>query len=532
MEAKWTATTPVLVVGSGAAGLTAVINLIYAGIDTVVVTKSDLTASSTDWAQGGLAAVWDPGDSLEAHVQDTLVAGAGLCVEASVRTLVQEAPKALEWMMSIGARFDRGDNGEIDLHLEGGHSARRILHSNGDASGHEIEITLAKNVAAMDGATWNTGGQGSLKVYEDCELCDVLVDTSGRTCGATVLSETRGFGVISATAVILATGGIGQLWNATTNPEVANGSGLAAALRAGATGRDLEFMQFHPTIFVPPVKVPGDRGVLVSEAVRGEGAFLVDGAGNRVMEGVHPLKDLAPRDVVSAAEQEYMMAHGLDHLFLDATDFGEKKWKEKFPTIYELVSERGVDPIVEPIPVRPGAHYYCGGIATSMSGETRVPGLYAIGEVACTGVQGANRLASNSLTEALVMGNLVSKQLALSDLPKLRQHPAGQPAKIPEPVFIESEVLLAIQKIMSRDVSVLRERKGLERAVQELAELPAAQTIVARALVSAALTREESRGTHRRLDFPERREEWVKHLDVSLAGKDRLEIEITQSVAN
>lgn len=516
MDVQWTTTTPVVVVGSGAAGLTAVINLIYAGIDCVLVTKADLTASSTDWAQGGLAAVWDEGDTIESHYQDTIVAGAGLCNPDAVRTLVEESPKAMEWMMSIGATFDRNAEGKIDLHLEGGHSARRILHSHGDASGHEIETTLARNVASMDGATWNTGGQGSLQVLEDCELCQVLLDANGYTTGVSVNDTSRGAGLISASAVVLATGGIGQMWDTTTNPEVTTGGGLAAALRAGAIGRDLEFMQFHPTIFVPPVPKAGDRGVLVSEAVRGEGAFLIDAAGNRVMSGVHPLEDLAPRDVVSAAEQQYMLQRGLTHLFLDATRFGEKKWKTQFPSIYELVWERGVDPVREPIPVRPGAHYYCGGIAASMAGQTNVRGLYAIGEVACTGVQGANRLASNSLTEALVMGNLVSKQLALHDLPDLRANPAGSPVEIPAPTPVQPEVLAAIQKTMSRDVFVLRNREGLERAFQELSELPAEQTLVPRALVSAALRREESRGTHRRTDYPSQSDAWLKHLDVRL----------------
>lgn len=528
MDVNWTMTTPVLVVGSGAAGLSAVINLVFAGVDCVLVTKSDLTASSTDWAQGGLAAVWDQRDTPAAHYEDTILAGAGLCSQTAVRTLVQEAPRALQWMMRIGARFDRNAAGEIDLHLEGGHSARRILHSNGDASGHEIEITLAKNVAAMDGATWDTGGQGELKVLEDCELCDVLVDEKGRACGATVRDSRRGFGVVSAFAVILATGGIGQLWNATTNPEVVNGAGLAAALRAGAIGRDLEFMQFHPTIFVPPVKVKGDRGVLVSEAVRGEGAVLVDGQGNRIMRGVHPQEDLAPRDIVSAAEQEYMVAHGLDHLYLDATSFGTQKWKEMFPTIYELVSSRGVDPITEPIPVRPGAHYYCGGIAATMSGQTNMAGLYAIGEVACTGVQGANRLASNSLTEALVMGSLVAQQLAEVDLPQLRRCPVAKPAAIPQPVEIAPPILEQIQEIMSRDVYVLRDRAGLQRAQHELEKLSPHATLVARALVASAWAREESRGTHRRTDFPHRREEWCRHLDVKLAP-DGTSLEVSET---
>lgn len=288
-------TTQVVIVGSGAAGMRTALDLAAAGVPTLLVTRGELTDSATDWAQGGLAAVWRADDSVDLHVADTLTAGAGLCDEQAVRTLVTRAPGALRRLMADGASFDTDDAGDIDLHLEGGHHARRILHAGGDQSGHEVEVTLARRA-------------GALNVCDHARLIDICTDCRGATCG--VLVARGGTTVeISCDHVVLATGGIGQLWSTTTNPTVSTGDGLAAGLRAGAVARDVEFMQFHPTILVvPPAhRIPDDRGVLISEAVRGEGAFLVDAHGGRVMTGVHPLADLAPRDVVSAAEWAHMM---------------------------------------------------------------------------------------------------------------------------------------------------------------------------------------------------------------------------------
>lgn len=282
-------------------------------------------------------------------------------------------PCAGSW---LGASFDTDDAGDIDLHLEGGHHARRILHAGGDQSGHEVEVTLAHRAGALD-------------VCTHARLIDICTDCRGAACGVRV-SQGGQTVEISCAHVVLATGGIGQLWSTTTNPTVSTGDGLAAGLRAGAVARDVEFMQFHPTILVvPPAhRIPDDRGVLISEAVRGEGAVLVDAHGGRVMAGVHPLADLAPRDVVSAAEWAHMTRIGADHLFLDATAFGARKWETMFPSILQMCRERGIDPVAEPIPVRPGAHYHCGGLVADMAGRTSVPGLWAVGEVACTGVQG------------------------------------------------------------------------------------------------------------------------------------------------
>lgn len=532
---SWSHDCDVVVVGTGAAGLSAVVALIAAGVDVALVTRGMTTDSSTDWAQGGLAAVWSPGDSVDLHLSDTLVAGAGLCDEDAVTDLVAHAPGALERLIRLGAHFDTDSQGRIDLHLEGGHHARRILHAGGDQSGHEVERTLTESLPEPS----ERGGR--FRVLTGTRLVDVLTDADGRACGVSVLDGDGEPGRIRARSVVLATGGIGQLWPTTTNPEVSTGDGLAAALRAGATVRDAEFMQFHPTILVVPPdhRVPGDRGVLISEAVRGEGAVLVDHGGRRVMAGVHPLADLAPRDVVSAAEQAHMATTGEDHLLLDATSFGAKRWETSFPSILEMCRQRGVDPVTEPIPVRPGAHYHCGGVEASMSGITSVPGLRAIGEVACTGVQGANRLASNSLTEALVMGERAGCEL-IEEIGSAA--PPGSPVDRAAAGLVAGGGLAEIRRVMARHVSVLRDAAGLREALTVISGLPGAHepddavltatnAATAAALVAtAAARRAESRGCHRRSDITGRRPEWLRHIDQYLGDDGRPALALTEPV--
>ena len=305
----------------------------------MLITKGTLGDGSSAWAQGGLAAVMDPHDSIEEHVADTLTAGAGLCDLDAVRTLIGSAPEAIRRLMRLGAQFDRDADGDLDLGLEGGHHARRIVHAGGDASGAEVCRVLAR-------AAWSCVQDHRLTVAEHCYALDALTSRDGTVCGVTVLDAEGRVGAWEARAVILATGGIGQVWTTTTNPTTSTGDGLGLALRAGAAVRDVEFMQFHPTILAVPEenRRDGDRGVLVSEAVRGEGAVLVDAAGVKIMQGVHPLADLAPRDVVSAAMQEYMLRHDLDHLFLEARHLGAEGWAHHFPSILAMCRARGVDP--------------------------------------------------------------------------------------------------------------------------------------------------------------------------------------------
>ncbi|SDB80083.1 L-aspartate oxidase [Raineyella antarctica] len=532
----WRRETGVVIVGSGAAGLSAAVHLAAAGVPAVLLTRAGLTDSSTDWAQGGLAAVWAQDDSATCHVEDTLVAGAGLCEPAAVRQLVEAAPAAIRRLVTLGAQFDRDADGSYDLHLEGGHHARRILHAGGDASGHEVERALSD---ALRRAVTTPGS--SVEVVEQMRAVDVLTDPAGRARGVRVRQHDGTIGEWLAPAVVMASGGMGQVWPLTTNPAVATGDGLAMAYRAGAELRDLEFVQFHPTVLWidPADRIPGDRGVLVSEAVRGEGAVIIDHAGTRVMADRHPLADLAPRDVVSATMQAHMAGTGEPHLFLDGRCFGETTWQERFPSILRMCRERGIDPVTEPIPVRPGAHYLCGGIAADLDGRTTVPGLYAVGEVAGTGVQGANRLASNSVTEALVAGDRVGALLAAAatgrggvpatDLAPGPDHRrAGSARPVPagtvDPAHREE-----LRTIMDRGVEVSRTAEALSSALEALAGLPGTDAplddevldmtnmhTVAVLVATAALARTESRGCHRRADHPAPAELWQRHLHLSL----------------
>ncbi len=534
-DPRWERRVDVVVVGSGAAGLTAALHA-AAGNRVLVVTKGRLDQGSTSWAQGGLAAVLSPGDSAEAHVHDTLVAGAGLCDEAAVRLLVAEAPAAIGSLQRLGAHFDTDATGGLALTLEGGHSERRIVHAGGDASGAEVVRTLEDAVRS----------HGRIEVLEHAFVLDVVLD-AGRVAGLVVAvlgddGAVRSVGVIGAGAVVLASGGFGQVYASTSNPPVVTGDGLAMALRAGAVVRDLEFVQFHPTVLWQPAGEPGAR-LLVSEAVRGEGAVLIDASGARVMAGVHPRADLAPRDVVATAMARRMAEApgGVDdHLWLDGTALGAAQWERRFPTILAGCRAAGIDPVREPVPVAPAAHYACGGVVTDLDGATSLPGLYAAGEVACTGLHGANRLASNSVPEALVFGERIGRALAAGvarpvRAPVVRAHDAG----LPDPDRRAEQ-----GAAMSRWVGVLREADGLRRAAATLASIGAGSAgtpgraayelanlhAIATAIVVAATARTESRGGHRRRDHPHEDPAWRRHLSlqvvdgsVSFVSADRKE---------
>ena len=548
--ATWERDVDVVVLGSGAAGLSAAL-AVRPVRSVLVVTKDVLSAGSTQWAQGGLAGVLHPSDTIEDHVRDTLEAGAGLCDEAVVRELVTEAPKSIRYLMRLGAAFDPEHGGtDIALTREGGHSHNRIVHSGGDRSGAEVQRTLDESaigagVEVLGHAfgldlVLGTGADGERQV------CGVRI---GKTDEHGVLVSV---GVVTARAVVIASGGYGQVFASTSNPPAVTGDGVAMALRAGLPVTDIEFVQFHPTVMWRGPDAVGQQA-LVSEAVRGEGAILYDAAGERVMAGVHPLEDLAPRDVVAAAISRRMAeaAGGVDdHVYLDATHLGER-FHERFPSITEACREIGLDPAVDRIPVAPAAHYACGGIRAGLDGRTSLRGLFAVGEVSATGVHGANRLASNSLTESVVAGTRVGRDLAWE-----------LPDRVPIDVDVDDPIdhtlldparLREVRAVMSRHVGVVRDELSLASAAGALGSIarsmrsakrtgesgddvvappePSRRSwegtnilTVAAAVVAAARARTESRGCHRRSDFPEPRDEWVRHLDVTLDASGVLDV--------
>ncbi|MFI1149934.1 L-aspartate oxidase [Streptomyces sp. NPDC020817] len=536
----WALDADVVVVGSGVAGLTAALRCAAAGRRTVVVTKARLDDGSTRWAQGGIAAALGEGDTPEQHLDDTLVAGAGLCDEAAVRLLVTEGPDAVRRLMDTGAVFDTSaETGEIELTREGGHHRRRIAHAGGDATGAEISRALVEAVQ-----------RAGIRTVENALVLDLLQDARGRTAGVTlhVMGEGQhdGVGAVHAPAVILATGGMGQVFSATTNPSVSTGDGVALALRAGAEVSDLEFVQFHPTVLFLGPDAEGQQP-LVSEAVRGEGAYLVDADGVRFMQGQHELAELAPRDVVAKGIMRRMQEQGAQHMYLDARHFGAQMWEQRFPTILAACRSHGIDPVTEPIPVAPAAHYASGGVRTDLHGRTTVPGLYACGEVACTGVHGANRLASNSLLEGLVFAERIADDIAGGA-------PAGSGPGIPVPAtgpLQPAEARYEVQRIMTDGAGVLRSAESLRTAAAALEDLyttaltaletdgktavPGVETweatnllCVARVLVAAALRREETRGCHWREDHPDRDDAaWRRHLVVRLSATERRALVVT-----
>ncbi|MGW1977172.1 L-aspartate oxidase [Streptomyces sp. NPDC001889] len=540
----WAITADVVVVGSGVAGLTCALRCAAAGLTTVVVTKARLDDGSTRWAQGGIAAALGDGDTPDQHLADTLVAGAGLCAEDAVRALVTEGPGAVRRLIGTGARFDTSDTGAIALTREGGHHRRRIAHAGGDATGAEISRALVEAVRSA-----------GLRTIENALVLDLLTDATGRTAGVTlhVMGEGQhdGVGAVHAPAVVLATGGMGQVFSATTNPAVSTGDGVALALRAGAEVSDLEFVQFHPTVLFLGTEAEGQQP-LVSEAVRGEGAHLVDASGTRFMLGRHELAELAPRDIVAKAIMRRMREQGADHMYLDARHFGAEMWERRFPTILAACRAHGIDPVTEPVPVAPAAHYASGGVRTDLHGRTTVPGLWACGEVACTGVHGANRLASNSLLEGLVFAERIAAGIAgLAPLPAPLPAAPAHPSVLP---LIAPESRPGIQRIMSQGAGVLRSAGSLRAAARDLervdreaaADHPDAPDApdapdgsakaaepgvdswettnllcVARVLVAAALEREETRGCHWREDHPDRDDPGSRHHLVIRTAPDR-----------
>jgi L-aspartate oxidase len=519
-EPGWAETTDVLVVGSGVAGLTAALHLREAGLHVTVVTKVNIDDGSTRWAQGGIAAVLDPLDTPDAHAFDTEVAGVGLCDPAAVRVLVEEGPTRIRELMRIGAEFDRNPDGSLMLTREGGHRADRIVHAGGDATGAEVQRALH---AAVRRDPW-------IRLVEHALVLDLLRAADGRACGITlhVLGEGSedGVGAILARAVVLATGGLGQVYSSTTNPSVSTGDGVALALRAGAEVTDVEFVQFHPTSFVT-ASVTSVQRPLISEALRGEGAYLVDDAGKRFMVGRHEMAELAPRDVVAKGIHRVLRDSGTDHVHLDARHLGRDFLEHRFPTIVASCRAAGVDPAVDLIPVAPAAHYASGGVRTDLAGRTSIPGLYACGEVACTGVHGANRLASNSLLEGLVFARRIADDIA-RDLP-----PQADPAAAAETPqwVVPAGIVGDLQRAMTRGAGVLRSADSLAGTAKELTRLgeqrdsprtPSWEATnlltVAATLVASASARQETRGCHWREDFPTASEAWRGHLVTTLAG--------------
>ena len=502
----WTAEADAVVVGSGVAGLTAALHARRTGRRVLLVTKGRVEEGSTVWAQGGIAAALADDDSPGEHLHDTLVAGAGLCDVEAVRVLVTEGPAAVRSLIGLGAHFDVDSTGALALTREGGHLRDRIAHAGGDATGAEVSRALVAAVALDPG----------IELIEGALVLDLLRDEHGAAQGVTlhVMGQgTRdGVGAALAPAVILATGGFGQVFSQTTNPPVATGDGVALGLRAGAEVADLEFVQFHPTVLWLGPRARGQQP-LVSEAVRGEGALLLDDRGERFMSDVHPLAELAPRDVVSRAILRRMRETGAQHVWLDARAFGEALWEERFPTILVSCRAHGIDPVTELVPVAPASHYVSGGVRTDLDGRASIPGLFACGEVACTGVHGANRLASNSLLEGLVFAERIGQALSGEAAPRRPAMPTE--SRLP---LVPREGMRPLQQAMTDDASVIRSAQSLSRAARtldDLVNLPGASPctddweasnlqLVARALVHQATLRQETRGSHWREDFPDR----------------------------
>lgn len=511
----WTINADVIVIGSGIAGLTAALTARRKNLSVLLLTKDVLSTGSTAWAQGGIAAALGPEDSPEQHFQDTLEAGAGLCDENSVKTLVQEGPSAVKKLINLGATFDLDPSGNVALTREGGHRRDRIAHAGGDATGAEISRALVAKVLA----------DPMVRIFEHALVLDLLKDKSEKVCGVTLhvmgKGKIDGVGAALARAVVLATGGIGAVFEQTTNPLVATGDGVALALRAGARVADLEFVQFHPTVLWVSQNSRGSQP-LISEAVRGEGAILRNSQGVAFMQNIHPMKDLAPRDVVAHAVHEEIANGEKPYVFLDGTKLGKEIWLQRFPNILASCRKNGIDPLTEMIPVVPAAHYASGGIVSNMDATTDIKGLFAVGECANTGVHGANRLASNSLLEGLVVANRLEKNL--ENLEKQTEPvTSNTPTKL-----IDGSVRREITATTTKGAGAVRNATGLTETLEKLSQISSKTTqssstqsweasnllTVSTMIAQAALRRQESRGSHWRSDFPQRNDErWLVRIN-------------------
>ena len=525
-----------LIVGSGVAGLSCAIELAIHG-SVAVLTKESIHEGSTQWAQGGIAAALAPAptDTPELHLQDTLGAGAGLCDPSAVRVLVNEGPQRIRELIARGAHFDTEPSGELKLTREAAHRARRIVHAQGDGTGREVQRSLSEVAHESP----------DIEILENHLTVDFWIQ-DGRCRGALAIDHCGELVLFRSKATIVATGGVGALYKVTTNPPVLTGDGMAMAFRAGAQLMDMEFVQFHPTAFA---KGPDNPKFLISEAVRGEGALLLNADGERFMPKYHPDAELAPRDVVARAIASEMLVSEVDCVYLDLTAKTAAEIAARFPTIYSTCVAYGIDPATESIPVSPAEHYMMGGIRTDLDGATNVPGLLACGECACTGVHGANRLASNSMLEGLVFGiRTVRAAIAcmnrLEDGPGETHRPSPLSNGIAPPQEYPSETLESakqrLRDIMWRHVGLVREEQGLKSALRVLNGLyaqfghpgPRRESIelanmieCAWLITRSALARKESRGAHYRTDFPGLDDEnWHYHV---VLGGDRDNLKVT-----
>lgn len=490
-----------VIIGSGLSGLTAAYYSSKFG-SVAIVTKSELDTSNSYHAQGGIAAAIGTDDSIEYHIKDTLTAGRGLCDEDSVRVLVSEGRERVLELIDMGMQFDQKD-GDFFLGLEGGHSKRRILHAGGDATGKQLTIFMLDQVKNIENITpfeYTT----ALKILKSGDAVSGLQAMDFKT-GENILFKTN--------SVILATGGLSRIFSRSTNPHTATGDGIFLAWEAGAQVSDIEFIQFHPSAMY----IPNKEAYLISEAVRGEGAWLLDHQGNRFMKDIHPLAELAPRDVVAYNIFKQLQASGKEHIFLSLRHLDAEKIKARFKNIYHHLKELGYDLTTDLLPVAPAAHYMVGGIHSNLDAETNVPGLYVCGEAASTGVMGANRLASNSLLECLVFGKRASEAAAKSGLKKFNSPDTTQMVQRleTEDRFLTKQNIIADQ--MMNHLGIVREKNGLQIALQTFEDIAKEYesyendynlykiksiATVCWLIANAALLREESRGGHIRNDYP------------------------------